>query len=262
MTPAARSVPLDPMDLARHVRGGERLLGALVRMPSELLVELAGLVGLDYVVIDAEHGPGDQVALGHHISTAESMGLPVLVRIGGLHQVLRVLDLGAAGIIYPHVDTVTQAQDLAAAVHYPPRGRRGFAAYTRAGRYGLSSNSDHLTHYADGPLLVAMIESRAGLAAAADIAAVDGIDLLFPGPADLGADLGILAGDQTPVAQAIDQVRSVTGGRVLTICGDEVAAAAHFAARSQLVVYNTQHAVSQMMLRLATARPDRAATEG
>lgn len=252
---------VDAMDLAARVRQGERLLGALVRMPAEMLVELTGLVGLDYVVIDAEHGPGDQVALGHHFATAEAVGLPVIVRIGGLGEVLRVLDLGAAGVIYPHVDSVAEAEALVQAVHYPPRGRRGFATYTRAGGYGLRTGAEHLARYADGPLVIAMIESAEAVELAADIAAVDGIDLLFLGPADLAADLGLLAGDQAPVAAALTSVREAAGGSVLSICGDETTAQDHFAAGSQLVVYNVQHALSATFLRLATSRPGRAAPE-
>jgi 4-hydroxy-2-oxoheptanedioate aldolase len=254
-------VTVDAMDLATRVRRGERLLGGLVRMPGEMLVELTGLVGLDYVVIDAEHGPADQVALGHHIATAEAVGLPVIVRIGGLHEVLRVLDLGAAGVIYPHVDSAAEAEELVQAVHYPPRGRRGFAAYTRAGGYGLRTGAAHLARYAEGPLVIAMVESAAGVSAAADIAAVDGIDLLFLGPADLAADLGLLAGDQAPVVAALTEVREAADGRVLSICGDEATAQAHFEAGSQLVVYNVQHALSAAFVRLATARPGRAAPE-
>lgn len=253
---------VDPMDLAARVRRGDRLLGALVRMPAEMLVELTGLAGLDYVVIDAEHGPGDQVALGQHIATAEAVGLPVVVRIGGLGEVLRVLDLGAAGVIYPHVDTVAEAEALVQAVHYPPRGRRGFAAYTRAGGYGLRTGAEHLARYVDGPLVIAMIESARAVEAAAEIAAVDGIDLLFVGPADLAADLGLLAGDQAPVAAALAGVREAAGGRVLSICGDEATAQTDFAAGAQLVVYNVQHALSATFVRLATAQPGRTAPEG
>ncbi len=252
---------VDAMDLPARVRRGDRLLGGLVRMPAEMLVELTGLVGLDYAVLDAEHGPADQVALGHHIATAEAVGLPVIVRIGSLSEVLRVLDLGAAGVICPHVDSVAEAQQLVEAVHYPPRGKRGFAAYTRAGGYGLRTGAEHLARYANGPLIIAMIESADAVEAAADIAAVDGIDLLFLGPADLAADLGILAGDQAPVVAALARVREVTGGRVLSICGDEATAAAHFGAGSQLVVYNVQHALSATFVRLATARPGRTLPE-
>ena len=252
-----RPPPVDPMELAARVRRGERLLGGLVRMSNETLVELVGLVGMDYVVIDAEHGPIDQLELAHHLATAEAVGIPAVVRIGGLAEVLRVLDLGAAGIIYPHVDSVAEAEELVRAVHYPPRGRRGFAAYTRAGGYGLRSGAEHLARYAAGPLVIAMIESETALSAAADIAAVDGIDLLFLGPADLAADMGILAGDQSPVADALAQVRTAADGRVLSICGDEATARAHFDAGSQLVVYNVQHAVSATMVRLASANPVR-----
>lgn len=251
--------PVDALQLAARVRSGDRLLGALVRMPNEMLVELAGLVGLDYVVLDAEHGPADQIALAHHITAAESVGIPAMVRIGGLAEVLRVLDLGAAGIVYPHIDSVQEAEALVAAVCYPPRGRRGFAAYTRAGRYGLATGAEHHGRYATGPLVVAMIESRGALDAAADIAAVDGIDLLMLGPADLAADLGILdqtQHDQQPVVDALASVRAAAQGRALSICGDEATARQHFEAGSQMVVYNVQHAVSQLMLRLASAVPD------
>ena len=254
---------VDPMDLAARVRRGDRLLGALVRMPAEMLVELTGLVGLDYVVIDAEHGPGDQVALGHHIATAEAVGLPVIVRIGGLGEVLRVLDLGAAGVIYPHVDTVAEAEALVQAVHYPPRGRRGFAAYTRAGGYGLRTGAEHLARYADGPLVIAMIESAGAVEAAAEIAAVDGIDLLFLGPGRPrrrprtprrgpgagGRGTGRRAGGGRRPG-AVDLRRRDDGARATSLPG------------SQLVVYNVQHALSATFLRLATARPGRAAPEG
>ena len=143
------------------------------------------------------------------------------------------------------------------AVHYPPRGRRGFAAYTRAGGLGLRTGAEHLARYADGPLVIAMIESTEAVSAAADIAAVDGIDLLFLGPADLAADMGILDGDQAPVAAALAQVRQASDNRVLSICGDEVTASAHFAAGSgELVVYNVQHAIWATFVRLATALPE------
>lgn len=251
-----RRAPLgNPLDLAARVRRGDRLLGGLVRMPAEMLVELTGLVGLDFVAIDAEHGPGDQVTLSHHIASAEAVGLAVIVRVGGLGEVLRVLDLGAAGVIFPHVDTVGEAEELVQTVHYPPRGRRGFAAYTRAGGYGLRSGAEHLSRYADGPLVIAMIESQQGVDAAADISRVDGIDLLFLGPADLAADMGILADDQAPVAAALTRIRHQSGGRVFTICGNAATARAHFAAGSQVVVYNVQQAVTDTFVRLASVRP-------
>lgn len=252
-----RAPVVDPLRLAARVRRGDRLLGGLVRMSNEALVELVGLTGLDYVVLDTEHGPADQLELAHHIAAADAVGIPSVVRIGGLDEVLRVLDLGAAGVICPHVDSVAEAEELVQAIHYPPRGRRGFAAYTRAGGYGLRSGADHLTRYADGPLVIAMIESDKAVASAGAISAVDGIDLLFVGPADLAVDKGIVGSDQTPVADALARVRSAAEGRVLSICGDETAARALFDAGSQLVVYNVQHAVTVTMVRLASAVPER-----
>ena len=156
---------------AARFRRGDRLLGALVRMPNDGLVELAGLVGLDYVLIDTEHGPADQLALGHHVTAAQANGLAVLVRVGGTADVLRVLDLGVHGVLAPHVSDLDMARTYVDAVHYPPHGRRGFAVYARAGSYGLRTAKDHLKSSRES-LLICMIEDPAGLEAASQIAAL------------------------------------------------------------------------------------------
>ena len=109
-----------------RLRRGDRLLGALVRMPNEGLVELAGMAGLDFVVIDTEHGPGDQLALARHLTAATANGVVSAVRIGHPSEVMRALDLGAGAVLAPHVSSVAEARALVEAVHYPPLGRRGF----------------------------------------------------------------------------------------------------------------------------------------
>ncbi len=238
-------------------RRGEHLLGALIRMPNEGLVELAGLVGLDYVVLDTEHGPGDQLALAHHINAAAATGLSVLVRVGAPSEVLRALDLGAHGILAPHVSSVEHARALVDAMHYPPVGRRGFAGYTRAGNYGLISAADHHAAARD-TVLIAMIEDQAGLDAAADIAAVEGVDGLMLGPADLACELGVVGRTDDPrVLVAGTRVRScatAAGAVALSIVGDPAAAAQAFGAGDTAVMYNVQLALGQLFTGLAAAR--------
>ena len=95
---------------ADRFRSGDPLLGALMRMPNESMAELAGLVGLDFVLIDTEHGPGDQLALAQHINAAAANGLATMVRIGRPEEILRVLDLGVDGILAPHVSSIEQAR--------------------------------------------------------------------------------------------------------------------------------------------------------
>ncbi len=174
--------------LRSRLDSGERLVGALVRMPAEELVEMLAVAGHDFVVVDCEHGSADLGALRAHVTAAESFGMPVLVRTGADDTpfVLRALDLGVQGVIAPHVDSAHDAVRLVRSVRYPPHGERGFAVYSRAGRYGTATAEQHRRR-ADDVLVVAMIESPAGVEAAAEITAVPGIDGYLIGTGDLGA---------------------------------------------------------------------------
>ncbi len=252
--------------MTRSVRGsfgsrfrrGEQLLGALVRMPNEGLIELAGLVGLDYVVIDTEHGPGDQLALAHHVVAAAANGLATIVRIGQPQEALRVLDLGADAILAPHVSSVDQARALVDAAHYPPLGRRGFAHYSRAGRYGLTEPAEHHAR-ARETVVIAMIEDPLGLAAAAEIAALDGIDGLMLGPADYACELDVVGRLDDPrvvaAATAVRDTARAAGVAAVSIVGSIEAAARGFAAGDTAVMYNVQLLLGQLFTGLSAARP-------
>lgn len=174
--------------LRRRLSAGENLVGALVRMPAEEIVEMLAVAGHDFVLLDCEHGPADLGALRQHVTAAESFGLPVLARAGADDAAfaLRALDLGVQGIVAPHVDGVEEAARLVQATRYPPRGERGFATYSRAGRYGAVTPAEHRER-AEDVLVLAMIESPAAVDAASAITAVPGIDGYLVGPSDLGA---------------------------------------------------------------------------
>lgn len=250
---------MTPATLKQRLAAREQLLGPLLRMPNEMLVELSGLVGMDFVVLDTEHGPGDQIPLGQHLTAAAAAGIPALVRVGQLSEILRVLDLGAAGIIVPHISTVEQAAAAVRAASYPPRGDRGFATYSRAGRLGLAGAVEHLAAAADNTAVVLMIEDAQGVAAAQQIAAVPGVDGLFVGPADLAVALG-LPGEQAgpQVQQAISSVHDAArraGVAVVSITGDAASARTHFAAGSTMVIYNALAALGRLFTELATGRP-------
>ncbi|MDQ0380343.1 HpcH/HpaI aldolase family protein [Amycolatopsis thermophila] len=195
--------------LKQRLSAGERLLGGLLRLPSETLVEMAGVAGLDFVVLDCEHGPADLVPLQQHVVAAQAHGLGVLVRVGAAEPalVLRVLDLGADGIIVPHVDTAGQARAIVSAAHYPPLGERGFATYSRAGRFGARGIAEHLERSAETTIVVPMLETPAACEAAGAILAVPGVDAVLVGPADLSVAMGLTGGAAEPrVAQAMTEV--------------------------------------------------------
>jgi 4-hydroxy-2-oxoheptanedioate aldolase len=249
---------------AERMRRGDRLLGGLMRMPNEGLVELAGLVGLDYVLIDTEHGPGDQLALSQHVVAAQANGLAVIVRVGSPAEVLRVLDLGANGILAPHVSNVDQAREFVDAMHYPPLGHRGFAAYTRAGRYGLRTATEHFEAGRES-ILFTMIEDPAGLAAAADIADLEGVDGLMLGPADFACEIGAVGHPDDPrIAAAATTVRDrahVAGVAAVSIVGSRAAADRAFDAGDTVVMYNVQQLLGDLFTSLAVpGRPSRRAS--
>ncbi len=239
--------------LKARARAGEKLLGVLVRMPTEELLEMAAVSGFDFVVIDCEHGPADVGDLRNHLALAQVHGVDVLVRIGSAEPALalRALDQGAGGIIAPHVDDVATAEALVASVHYPPLGARGFATYARAGRFGQADPVAHRERFLADTLVFGMIESPIGVAAAADIFAVDGIDGTMIGTADLTASR---QPDDPSVADLVASVNEVLAGSSalrMDIVTSADRAAAAFAGGADLVVYNLAHAI---MAHLAALR--------
>ncbi|OLM31004.1 2,4-dihydroxyhept-2-ene-1,7-dioic acid aldolase [Pseudonocardia sp. Ae717_Ps2] len=237
-----------------RVAAGERLAGALVRMPCEEIVEMLAVAGLDFVLIDCEHGLADVSSLRTHIAFADAHGLPVLVRPGeGEHHLAqRALDQGARGIVAPHVEDAEQAAALVRALRYPPHGTRGFATYPRAGRFGEVTAAQNRAAAQD-VLVVAMLESPGALARAGEIVGVDGIDGWLVGVADLGASR---TDTDPPVAELLAAVRAdpaVRGAVRADLAGSADAAAASFDGGAQLVVYNLTAVMMASFRELATA---------
>lgn len=238
--------------LRERAQAGERLLGVLLRMPAEELVEMVCVAGHDFVLIDCEHGPADVLALRQHIACAALHGVPVLVRVGSDDpgMVLRVLDQGAEGILAPHVDSADEAAAVVAAAHYPPVGRRGFATYGRAGRFGTTDARTHLADLLRRTLVLGMVESPAGVGAVEEIVATPGLDGIMVGPADLAAATGP---DDPPVPAAIARVNAAVaaGGKLrVDIVGSSQRASAAFEDGAQIVVYNLVHALMAHLTEL------------
>ncbi|WP_164234125.1 HpcH/HpaI aldolase family protein [Microbacterium hydrocarbonoxydans] len=240
--------------LRARARAGEKLVGALLRMPSEELVEMLAVAGFDYVLIDCEHGPADVVALRAHIALAAVHGVPVIVRVGedDRGQILRVLDQGAQGILAPHLDTAADAAGLVDASIYPPTGSRGFATYSRAGRFGEVAPSAHLEWHLDNTLVLGMIESPAGVRSVDAILATPRLDGILVGPADLAASSGP---DDPPVPQSIAAVHDAlarAGSLRMDIVGSRAAADEAFAGGADLVVYNLAASLMRHLRELAS----------
>lgn len=171
---------------------GELLGGAWLSLGSSIAAEIAGGSGFDWLLFDLEHGTAEYSDLLHQLQAIQAFPVAGLVRVPAVEASIfkRVLDLGAHGLMIPHVASVEQARRCVELARIPPLGQRGAAQTTRASGYG-THYEQYLREANDSIIIAAQIESRAGVAAANDIAAIDGIDALFVGPTDLGIDLGV-----------------------------------------------------------------------
>lgn len=170
---------------------GQGHIGTWIKLPAIESAQIAAHAGFDFVVIDQEHAPLDVRTVYELVTVASALGTTPLVRVAAASapQIQRLLDGGAAGILVPHVDTVEQARAVAAAVRFPPHGKRGAGGTSRTGHWGLRSRDSYLGS-ADSALCVPQIESSEAVDNAAGIASVEGVDALFVGAADLGLDIG------------------------------------------------------------------------
>lgn len=177
----------------KKLRDGETLLGCFLNLGSPLTAEIMGRAGFDFAVIDLEHGSGTEVDVLPQLQAMQATSTGVIVRVESheRQRAHRVLDLGAEGIMYPRVDSAADAARAVSGLRYPPEGVRGVAAANRACDFGVSYR-DYMGAVPSTLLGVVQIESVTALAAVDEIAAIDGVDVLFVGPMDLTASLGIL----------------------------------------------------------------------
>lgn len=186
-------MPAPQNSFKSRLAAGEVLIGAWLGLADPYAAEIAATAGFDWLLIDGEHAPNDLRSILAQLSVVEASGSSPVVRLpmGEDWAIKQVLDLGAQSLLIPMVDSAAQAQALVRAVRYPPRGMRGVgSALARASRF--SGIPDYLAT-ADAQIwLGVQVETRAGLAALDGILAVEGVDGVFLGPADLSADMGYL----------------------------------------------------------------------
>jgi len=171
---------------------GDVLAGTWLNLASSLTAEMAGRAGFDWLLLDREHGAGDEETLLHQVQAITSTPACAIVRIAwnDAARFKLALDLGPSGIMVPYVNTAVEARLAVASMRYPPQGTRGVARFTRAA--GFSMEFDRYFAEANEHLLtIVQIETREAVANAEEIARVDGVDVLFVGPLDLSVNLGI-----------------------------------------------------------------------
>ena len=176
--------------LRQKLNQNEPIYGLWVTIESASITEMAVALGLDWVVIDAEHGHLDWKDINSHIRAALRSDTVVLVRIAERSTILskRALDIGADGIIIPWMEKVEEVEEAVRDCRYPPEGRRGIGG-ERATAWGQCL-SEHAAEANENVLIVPLIESIAAIPNVATMCEVDGIDVFFFGPADFSASAG------------------------------------------------------------------------
>lgn len=183
------------------------LAGTFLKTPALQLIEVLSQSDLDFVCLDAEHAPFDRSAIDACCAMGRALDFPVLVRVGdgSAREILQALDCGAVGIVVPHVDSATKAAEVARAARFG-RGGRGFAGSTRWAGYATQSMSDLMARSQAETVVMAQIEEPEGVDICEAIAATDGIDALFVGPADLSVAYGHENQTSNDLVHALEQV--------------------------------------------------------
>ena len=185
----------------------KRLIGCWCSLANPITTEVLGVAGFDWLLLDGEHSPNDVLTfIPQLMALKDSVSAPVVRPAwNDPVEIKRLLDAGFYNFLIPMVESVDAARAAVAATRYPPQGIRGVSVSQRGNRYGAVK--DYLQRANEQACVMVQIESRKGMAAAAEIAAVDGVDGIFIGPSDLAAGVGHLGNPNHPeVQQAIKQI--------------------------------------------------------
>ena len=184
---------LQPNRTKGKLKSGQTVFGCFVRYPNACLVEMLAYQGWDFLVFDGEHGTLEPRQCEHMVRAAELRDVTALVRVptNSPPVILRFLDVGAQGILVPHVDSAAEAEAAVRSSKYYPSGNRGLAT-PRAAHYGLTMTLDRYVEQANRETLVVLyIESMEAVRHLPEILAVEGVDVVNIARTDLSQSLGV-----------------------------------------------------------------------
>jgi len=197
-------------------------LGLILNMASPPLVEIGSLMGFDWIMIDGEHGPIGPAEAEPMIRACEIARIAPVVRVPSSQPdvALRYLDLGATGIMFPHIKTAREARDACDAVSFPPLGKRGAAPSTNAAGFGTRMPYKQYMQHANRLLLPMMIiEDPEAVENIEHILEVDGIAVIVIGAMDLCTSMGFPGDPSAPeVEAAVGKVIAACKAANMPIC--------------------------------------------
>jgi len=208
--------------LKARLREGKTAFGVMLNLPSPELVELVGLLGFDWVFIDAEHGPMSVETCEHMVRAAETVGITPMIRLPYPEPLLinRYLDTGAMGVLFPHMKSRERAEAAVGGLKYHPLGRRGAGSGTRAADYGLRLSAPQYAEWANSEtMLFGIIEDNEAVDVLPEILKVEGLDGVLIGPSDLSQSLGMPGQTTHPeVLKLVDQMSATVRASNKLLC--------------------------------------------
>lgn len=199
-------------EMKAMLKKGEPVLGCMVHGALPALVEILGLAGFHFVMIDAEHNPLTVSECERLVVAAEARRITPIIRPpqNNPKVILRYLDIGAMGIVIPDVGNKQEAEAAVQAVKYAPLGIRGVAS-TRSVDYGMTiSKPEYISHANRETMVIAIIESEEGVDNTREILTTQGVDAAFIGTSDLSMSLGVPGQTNHPkVQEAFNKVLQI-----------------------------------------------------
>ncbi len=197
------------------------LVGTFLQIPAAEVAEIAGSAGLDFVIIDVEHGMMGIDASIEMIRGCDAVDLPVIYRVPGVdhHRIGQALDFGASAVMVPNIKARADAEQAVRAAKYHPEGNRGVCPFTRGARYNaVDEDPDYYARSNAETAVILQIEAAEGVANLEEILEVGGIDAIFIGPFDLSHFLGIPGKvADTRVLDAFAEIAEIAGRRGIAV---------------------------------------------
>lgn len=182
-----------PRNSFKHaIAKGDKQIGLWNSLCSNIAADVLAPAGYDWVLLDMEHSPSDLRTVLGQLQAYQAEGTIAVVRPTWNDPVLvkPLMDMGATTLLFPMVQSAAEAAKAVASTRYPPRGNRGVSLSQRGNRYGRVK--DYVARVEEETCILVQIETREALSQVGEIAAVEGVDGVFFGPADLSADMGII----------------------------------------------------------------------
>ena len=194
--------------LKEKLNNNKLTIGTWNIIDSPMVVDVIASSGIDFIVIDAEHGAISYETAQIMIGLCESYNVTPIMRVGEINEslILRALDIGVHGVQLPNITTADDAKQFVQFAKYPPVGIRGFSPYTKAGLYDVANGKEMPKIANENTLLIANVEGQEGMNNLEQIVQVEGIDIIFIGLFDMSKSLGIAGDVQNPkVIQKLDE---------------------------------------------------------